>query len=90
MELFSTRPGDMVIIFELKNKHNLQLIKNLKKIGLKTFQPTLGSQNKIEQFLFFTFMAQLMPLFESKRKKQKECHFVMSKNLRNASNQMIY
>jgi len=90
MELFSAKKGDTVIIFEEKNPHNIQLVKNLKKVGLKTFQPTLGTKNKIEQFLFFTFVAQLMPLFESKRKKQKDCHFVISKNLRNASNQMIY
>jgi fructoselysine-6-P-deglycase FrlB-like protein len=90
MELFSAKKGDTVIIFEEKNPHNIQLVKNLKKVGLKVFQPTLGSKNKIEQFLFFTFVAQLVPLFESKRKKQKDCHFVISKNLRNASNQMIY
>jgi len=90
MELFSVKKGDAVIIFEEINPHNTQLIKNLKKIGLEVFQPTLGTKNKIEQFLFFTFVAQLMPLFESKRKKQKDCHFVTSKNLRNASNKMIY
>jgi len=90
MELFSVKKGDAVIIFEEINTHNKQLIKNLKKVGLKVFQPTLGTKNKIEQFLFFTFVAQLMPLFESKRKKQKDCHFVTSKNLRNASNKMIY
>lgn len=90
MELFSVKKGDAVIIFEEKNPHNTQLIKNLKKVGLEVFQPTLGTKNKIEQFLFFTFVAQLMPLFESKRKKQKDCHFVTSKNLRNASNKMIY
>jgi len=90
MELFSVKKGDVIIIFEEKNPHNIQLVKNLKKVGLEVFQPTLGTKNKIEQFLFFTFVAQLMPLFESKRKKQKECHFVTSKNLRNASNKMIY
>ena len=90
MELFSVKKGDAVIIFEEINPYNTQLVKNLKKVGLKVFQPTLGTKNKIEQFLFFTFVAQLMPLFESKRKKQKDCHFVTSKNLRNASNKMIY
>ena len=90
MELFSVKKGDVVIIFEEINPHNTQLIKNLKKIGLGVFQPTLGTKNKIEQFLFFTFVAQLVPLFESKKKKQKDCHFVTSKNLRNASNKMIY
>ncbi|MFQ5572825.1 MAG: sugar isomerase [Nitrosopumilaceae archaeon] len=90
MELFSTIKGDTVIIFEEKNPHNIQLAKNLKRVGLKVFQPTLGTKNKIDQFLFFTFVSQLMPLFEAKRKKQKDCNFVTSKNLRNASNKMIY
>ena len=90
MELFSATKGDTVIIFEEKNSHNKQLVKNLRKLGLGVFQPTLGTRNKISQFLFFTFLAQLIPLLEAKRKKQKDCHFITSKNLRNASNKMIY
>ncbi len=90
MELFSVTRGDTVIIFEEKNHHNLQLVKNLKKLGLDVFCPTLGSGNKISQFLFYTFLAQLIPLFEAKRKKQKDCHFIISKNLRNVSDKMIY
>ncbi|MBI3253238.1 MAG: SIS domain-containing protein, partial [Nitrosopumilales archaeon] len=34
MGLFCAKKGDTVIIFEKKNKHNLQLVKNLRKIGL--------------------------------------------------------
>ena len=90
MELFSATKGDTVIIFEEKNLHNIQLVKNLRKLGLNVFQPTLGTKNKISQFLFFTFLAQLIPLLEAKRKKQKDCHFITSKNLRNVSNKMIY
>jgi len=90
MELFSATKGNTVIIFEEKNNHNAQLVKNLKKIGLNVYHPTLGTGNKISQFLFFTFLSQLVPLFGAKRKKQKDCHFIISKNLRNASNNMIY
>lgn len=90
MELFSATKGDTIIIFEEKNSHNIQLVKNLKKLGLDVFHPTLGSENRISQFLFFTFLAQLVPLFEAKRKKQKDCHFIISKNLRNVSDKMIY
>ena len=34
MELFSAKKGDAIIIFEEKNPHNKQLVKNLEKIGL--------------------------------------------------------
>jgi glycerophosphoryl diester phosphodiesterase len=90
MELFSIHKNDTVIIFEEKNPHNTQLVKNLKKVGLRVFQPTLENSDKISQFLFYTFVSQLIPLFEAKRKKQKDCHFIISKNLRKASNNMIY
>ena len=90
MELFSTKPGDTVIIFEEKNSHNSQLVKNLRKVGLHVVQPDPENNNKISQFLFFTFFSQLLPLNLAKKKKQKDCYFVTAKNLRKVSDNMIY
>ena len=90
MELFSAKPGDTVIIFEEKNTHNSRMIKNLKKLGLKVYQPIPGTKDKILQVIFFTFFSQLAPLFHAKKNKQKDCYFVTAKKLRNASSNMIY
>jgi len=90
MELFSCKKGDTVVIFEEKNSHNLHLVKNLKAGGLKVIHLEPKSKNKISQFLFFTFLAQLTPLMIAKKKHQKECHFVTAKKLRKISDNMIY
>jgi glucosamine 6-phosphate synthetase-like amidotransferase/phosphosugar isomerase protein len=90
MELFSSKPGDTVIIFEQKNPHNIQLVKNLKKARLDIIQPTIQYADKISQFLFYTFFCQLVPLFLAKKKQQKQCHFVTAKKLRKISDNMIY
>lgn len=90
MELFSIKKGDTVIIFEEKNSHNKQLVKNLKNVGLNVIHPTSESKNKISQLLYYVYFSQLLPLFEAKKRQQKDCHFVLSKKLRNASDKMIY
>ncbi len=90
MELFSTKPGDTVIIFEKKNPHNTQLSKNLKKVGLNVIQPNPKYHDEISQTLFYIFFSQLVPLFLAKKKKQKECYFVTAKKLRKISDNMIY
>ena len=90
MELFSTAPGDTVIIFEQKNLHNSRLKQNLKKAGIKVIHPTLRNPDKISEFLFYIFFSQLVPLNIAKENKQKECHFVTSKKLRKISDNMIY
>ncbi len=90
MELFSAKPGDTVIVFEEKNTHNSKMIKNLKKLSLKVYQPIPGTKDKISQVIFFTFFSQLAPLFYAKKNKQKDCYFVTAKKLRNASSNMIY
>ena len=89
MELFSTKKGDTVIIFEEKNSHNKQLAKNLKNIGVNVVHPNVPTE-KIPQMLYCTFFSQLLSLYEAKKKKKKECHFVTAKKIRNVSNQMIY
>jgi len=90
MELFSTKPGDTVIIFEKKNLHNTLLLKNLKKAGLNVIQPNPKYRDEISEVLFYTFFSQLTPLFLAKKKQQKECHFVTAKKLRKISDSMIY
>ncbi len=89
MELFSCKKGDTVIIFEEKNSHNKQLVLNLKKIGINVIHPNVPSK-KLDQMLYCTFLSQLLPLCEAKKKRRKDCHFVLAKNIRNVSNQMIY
>ena len=90
MELFSSKKGDTVIIFEGRNPHNIQLSKNLKKVGLNVIHPNLSSTNKISQIIFYIFFSQLLPLFEAKKHRQKDCNFVLAKKLRKVSDNMIY
>jgi hypothetical protein len=89
MELFSSKKGDTVIIFEAKNSHNTQLAQNLKKIGINVIHPNMPSE-KISQMVYCIFFSQFISLNEAKRKKKNECHFVTAENIRNVSNQMIY
>ncbi len=89
MELFSAKKGDTVIIFEEKNPHTKQLEKNLKRVGINVIIPTMPSE-KLSQVVFCIFFSQLLPLFEAKRTRMKECHFVTAKKIRDVSNQMIY
>jgi len=90
MGIFSANRGDTVIIFEEKNPHNTRITKNLKKLGLKVFQPNPGTKDKISQVIFFSLFSQLTPLFHAKKNHQKECFFVTAKKLRSASSNMIY
>lgn len=89
MELFSAKKGDTVIVYEEKNPHNSQLVKNLKKIGLNVIHPPIPT-DKMSQFLYCTFFSQFLALNEAKRKRKRDCYFVTAKKLRNVSNQMIY
>jgi hypothetical protein len=87
--ILDVQKGDTVIIFEEKNLYNKQLGKNLKKVGINVIHPNIPSQ-KISQMIYCTFFSQLVPLFEAKKKRKKDCHFVTAKKIRNVSNQMIY
>lgn len=89
MELFSANRGDTVIIFEEKNTHNRQLAKNLTKVGINVIHPNLPS-GKIPQLLYCMFFSEFLALYEAKKKRKKDCHFVTAKKIRNVSNQMIY
>lgn len=89
MELFSAKKGDTVILFEEKNPHNSQLVKNLKKVGMNVIHPSMPA-DKMSQFLYCTFFSQFLALNEAKRKRKRDCYFVTAKKLRHVSNQMIY
>jgi len=89
MELFSAKKGDTVIIFEEKNSHNKQLVQYLEKIDMNVIHPNMPKK-KLDQIVFCVFFSQMIALYEAKKKKMKECHFVTAKNIRNVSNQMIY
>jgi glucosamine 6-phosphate synthetase-like amidotransferase/phosphosugar isomerase protein len=90
MGVFSAKRGDTVIIFEEKNPHNTRINNNLKKLGLKVFQPNLGIKDKISQVIFYSLFSQLTPLFHAKKNHQKECFFITDKKLRSASSDLIY
>jgi fructoselysine-6-P-deglycase FrlB-like protein len=90
MELFSAKKGDTVIILEPKNQHNSQLAKNLKKVGLQVIHPNFNSTSKISQIIYYIYFAQLLPLYEAKKRQKKDCHFVLEKKLRSVSDKMIY
>ena len=89
MELFSIHKSDTVIIFEEKNLHNKQLVKNLRQIGIHVIHPVIPS-DKLSQIIYCTFFSQFVTLFEAKKKKKQECNFITAKKIRNISNLMIY
>jgi len=89
MELFSAKKGDTVIILENNNQHNKQLGKHLKKIGMNVVHPNVPLK-KLDQIIFCTIFSQMIVLYEAKKKNLKECHFLIAKNIRNVSDQMIY
>lgn len=89
MELFSAKKGDTVIIFDDKNPHVRQLGKNLEKIGINLIHPDIPSE-KLSQILYCIFLSQMIPLNEAKKKKRKDCHFIVAKKIRDVSNHMIY
>jgi glucosamine 6-phosphate synthetase-like amidotransferase/phosphosugar isomerase protein len=90
MGMFSARRGDAVIIYEQKNEHIANLQKQLKPLGLRVYNPSIGSKSKTDQVLFYTFVSQLVALHNAKKRRLLDCHFVTSKKTRNASSQMIY
>ena len=90
MELFSTKKGDTVIIFEQKNSHNIQLAKNLKKVGIHVIHPSIANSSVISEILYYLFFSQFLGLMSAQKRSKKECHFVTAKKIRDVSNKMIY
>lgn len=90
MGLFSAKRGDTVIIFEHDNPYNKHLSLQLKKLGLLVHNPSIKSNDKISQVVFYTFVSQLVALNNAKRKCLTDCHFIAEKKIRNVSSSMIY
>lgn len=90
MGLFSSRKGDTVLIFEKRNKHNSELVRQIKKCGLVPILVDPPTNDPVGQVIFFTFVSEFLSLHLAKLKKKKECYFIESKKLRNASSSMIY
>lgn len=89
MELFSAKKGDTVIIFDEKNTHTKQLGKNLTKIGINVIHPNVPSE-RLSQVIYCIFYSQLISLYQAKKRRKTECHFVTAKKIRDVSNRMIY
>jgi len=90
MGLFSARNGDTVIIFEGNNRYVRKLQKHLKLLGISAYNPSIKSKSISDQALFYAFVSQFAALYNAKRKRLSDCHFVTSKKIRNASSDMIY
>lgn len=90
MGLFSAKRGDTIIIFEGKNQHSKHLISQLKKLGLSVHNPSIKSNDKISQVIFYTFVSQLVALNIAKKKHLEDCYFITEKKIRNVSSSMIY
>ena len=90
MGLFSAKKGDTVFIFDENSSYNTKLKQNLTNIGMNVIHPVANTKDKIAQICFYTFLSQFVSLFYAKKFNQKQCYFVIAKNLRNASSKMIY
>jgi fructoselysine-6-P-deglycase FrlB-like protein len=90
MGLFSSSKGDTVIIFEKKNEHNEKLLREMRKCGLNPIRIDPPTSDLIGQIMFFIFVSEFMVLHLAKIKNKKDCYFIDSKKLRNASSSMIY
>ena len=90
MELFSTHPGDTVVIYEEPNRHSTALAERIKGAGLKVIQPKPPLSGDIPQFLFYAFFSQMVPLAMAEKRGLTRCHFLDSGTLLKTSNEMIY
>jgi len=90
MGLFSAKKGDTVFIFDENSPYNTKLKQNLTNVGMNVIHPTTNTKDKIAQICFYTFLSQFVSLLYAKKFNQKQCYFVIAKNLRDASSKMIY
>lgn len=90
MELFSTKRGDTVIIFEKKNKHNSLLSKKLQSLGLNVIHPKVSFDDKLSQIIFYIFYSQIITLQLARKLKKREVNFMVSDNFKKVSDEMIY
>lgn len=88
--VFSAKPGDTIILFEGKNRHNERFTLQMKKLGMSVHNPSIKSCDKISQAIFYTFVSQILALNVAKRKHLADCYFITEKKIRNVSSSMIY
>ncbi len=89
MELFSARKNDTVIVFD-GSSYSGNIVQHLRSAGLTVHMPRPPSKRLISHILFFTFFSQFLALSTARKLGLDDCHFVLAKKLRNASNNIIY
>ncbi|ABK77548.1 conserved hypothetical protein [Cenarchaeum symbiosum A] len=90
MGLFSAKKGDTVLVLERHSGHSERLVRGLRGAGLRAIQPDPGPCGRTGEFLFYTFLSQLVPLHIAEQEGRQECHFMESKRLLALSDGMIY
>lgn len=89
MGLFSTKKNDTIIILD-ESRHVKKLSRTLAGVGLTVYCPTYKANDVVGKILFYIFFTQFLALGVAKKKRRKECHFVLQNQVRNASSDMIY
>lgn len=89
MGLFGSDAGDTVIIMEPGDGQD-RTDRALAGAGLNVVRPDTGRRGRLEEFLFYTFYAQLLPLQAAQGQGRTECHFMISEGQKRASDGLIY
>ena len=90
MGLFSSRPGDAVVILEDGGDHSRRLASSLRQAGLEVAQAGCGSPGAAAQTAYYAFLAQIAALRAARARGLSECHFLGDDGQLSASNSMIY
>lgn len=90
MGLFSSRPGDAVVILEDGGGHSRRLASSLRQAGLEVAQAGCGSPGAAAQTAYYAFLAQIAALRAARAEGLSECHFLGDGDQLSASNSMIY
>lgn len=90
MGLFSSRPGDAVVILEDAGAHSRRLASSLRRAGLEVAQAGCGSPGAAAQAVYYAFLAQIAALRAARAGGLSECHFLGDDGQLSASNEMIY
>ena len=95
MELFSARRGDTVLMFEEPGSRSGRMAGALGEAGINVANPCgipkrSGLHGPLLQVLYCAFYSQLLTLGMADALGLAECHFVTARDLRSASNAVIY
>lgn len=88
MEMFCAKKNDTVVIFCDTKDHDM--VKRLQGLGLFVYWPVAGTDDPVERVLYHVFVSQHLALGVAKKKRQKDCHFILQEKLRGASSETIY